>query len=260
MGFNICYHYFIGRDGTEVLTRDLSERAPCTADNKTNFQAIHIALAGNFEVQEPTEAQMKALKSRIQKLKRVYGFSHILPHSGASPTKCPGKNLNARLDELLYGVKPVEELYYDVSRYYSPVQGQERYYRDTYEQDAVVNCNTYYVLRMEQGDGSVKEVRAYRGTKLWREYGHLTVKRYGCMNTADGTDLRKAAPYSIVACPPEIELGTRLHIEGVGNVRCTDRGGAIKGNRLDLWTGVGMDGLNRILNTKGGRRRVTILP
>jgi 3D (Asp-Asp-Asp) domain-containing protein len=38
-----------------------------------------------------------------------------------------------------------------------------------------------------------------------------------------------------IACPKSIELGTWLNIEDVGLRRCDDRGGAIKGNRLDLF-------------------------
>lgn len=40
-----------------------------------------------------------------------------------------------------------------------------------------------------------------------------------------------------VACPPEIPFGTRIHIEGVGDRICEDRGGAIHGNILDLFVG-----------------------
>jgi 3D (Asp-Asp-Asp) domain-containing protein len=38
-----------------------------------------------------------------------------------------------------------------------------------------------------------------------------------------------------VSCPQELALGTVIDIEGVGRRRCDDRGGAIKGKRLDLY-------------------------
>lgn len=38
-----------------------------------------------------------------------------------------------------------------------------------------------------------------------------------------------------IACPPELPFGTRVEIEGVGERICTDRGGAIKGKRIDLY-------------------------
>jgi 3D (Asp-Asp-Asp) domain-containing protein len=38
-----------------------------------------------------------------------------------------------------------------------------------------------------------------------------------------------------LACPPSMAFGTRLEIEGIGERVCTDRGGAIKEGRLDLY-------------------------
>lgn len=38
-----------------------------------------------------------------------------------------------------------------------------------------------------------------------------------------------------VACPRELPLGTRVEIDGVGERTCTDRGGKIKGKRLDVY-------------------------
>lgn len=37
------------------------------------------------------------------------------------------------------------------------------------------------------------------------------------------------------ACPRELPFGTRVEIEGVGERTCTDRGGRIKGNRIDVY-------------------------
>lgn len=38
-----------------------------------------------------------------------------------------------------------------------------------------------------------------------------------------------------LACPPNIPIGTKIEIEGVGVRVCEDRGGAIKGNILDIF-------------------------
>lgn len=54
-----------------------------------------------------------------------------------------------------------------------------------------------------------------------------------------------------VACPPEIPFGTRIHIEGVGDRICEDRGGAIHGNVLDLFVGTQEEAVawgRRVLN------------
>lgn len=38
-----------------------------------------------------------------------------------------------------------------------------------------------------------------------------------------------------LACPKELPFGTKLRIEGMGEFRCEDRGGAIKGNKIDIY-------------------------
>jgi 3D (Asp-Asp-Asp) domain-containing protein len=50
--------------------------------------------------------------------------------------------------------------------------------------------------------------------------------------TASGEPVRDN--YTI-ACPPSLPFGQRLEIEGVGERVCTDRGGAIKEGRLDVY-------------------------
>jgi 3D (Asp-Asp-Asp) domain-containing protein len=38
-----------------------------------------------------------------------------------------------------------------------------------------------------------------------------------------------------LACPRNYEFGTKVYIEGMGTYICEDRGGAIKGNRFDIY-------------------------
>ena len=38
-----------------------------------------------------------------------------------------------------------------------------------------------------------------------------------------------------LACPPSLPFGAKIYIEGVGERRCEDRGGAIKGNHIDIY-------------------------
>jgi 3D (Asp-Asp-Asp) domain-containing protein len=38
-----------------------------------------------------------------------------------------------------------------------------------------------------------------------------------------------------LACPPEFPFGAKVSIDGVGTLRCEDRGGAIKGNHFDIY-------------------------
>jgi 3D (Asp-Asp-Asp) domain-containing protein len=50
--------------------------------------------------------------------------------------------------------------------------------------------------------------------------------------TASGEHVREN--YTL-ACPPSLPFGQRLEIEGIGERVCSDRGGAIKEGRLDVY-------------------------
>lgn len=206
-GENICYHFFVGTDGTIRQPRSLSERAGCTRNSYANASAIQIVVAGNFQKQKPSREQLAALRKLIGTLDEMYHFSEIKGHKDESPTACPGKYLEEAISDLMRGEK--KEVW-NITRYYTPVEGQLKYYRDTYEQDYKVNCS---------GD---------------------------CLVTSSGYRLKKEDAMKIAACPPEIPFGQKIEIDGIGLVRCEDRGGAIKQKRLDVWTGIGTDGLRNI--------------
>jgi 3D (Asp-Asp-Asp) domain-containing protein len=38
-----------------------------------------------------------------------------------------------------------------------------------------------------------------------------------------------------LACPPSFPFGAKIYIDGIGERRCEDRGGAIKGNHVDIY-------------------------
>lgn len=102
---------------------------------------------------------------------------------------------------------------YYTTGYYAPLGDQTRYFDGrTYEQDKTMNCG-------KDGD---------------------------CFTTANGYKLSAKDELSIVACPRTFDFGTRLIIEGLGEVVCQDRGGSIKGRRLDIWNGIGQHGLENI--------------
>ena len=112
-----------------------------------------------------------------------------------------------------------------ITRYYTPVKGQTKYFSGSYSKDFYINC---------QGD---------------------------CLVTANGYRLKEEDEFKVVACPPTIKFGTRLQIESIGEVICHDRGGAIKGKRLDLWAGIGQKGLDNIYSRPetSGYHKVTLI-
>jgi 3D (Asp-Asp-Asp) domain-containing protein len=50
--------------------------------------------------------------------------------------------------------------------------------------------------------------------------------------TASGLKVREK---ETLACPREFPFGTKIKIEGMGTYVCQDRGGAIKGNHIDIY-------------------------
>jgi 3D (Asp-Asp-Asp) domain-containing protein len=218
-GSHAAYHFLIGKDGTVKQNRSLDERTGHTRSQLINLSSIAVALAGDFNRENPTEAQLIALRGLVARLDGIYHFDAIVGHRNVSPTACPGNNLyNLLMKEPYFKLSKSET--YGISRYYTPVPNQAKYYRETYDQDFVVNC---------QGD---------------------------CFKTADGTDLHNEEPFSTAACPPNLPFGTRLWISMYGLVTCHDRGGAIKDKRIDLWAGSGDNGLRNIRETIGGKLTV----
>lgn len=104
-----------------------------------------------------------------------------------------------------------------ISAYYSPVPGQTRYATGTYGGDIRLN-----------GNG---------------------------VHTADGTAVASMGG-GFVAAPPNFPFGTKMEIDGLGVFLVKDRGGAIKGNRLDVWMGYGDEGLMEAL--RWGKRTVSV--
>lgn len=59
----------------------------------------------------------------------------------------------------------------------------------------------------------------------------------GCIGiTKTGVDLRANPDEKVIAVDPAvIPLGSKVHVEGFGYARAEDTGGAIKGNRIDIF-------------------------
>lgn len=126
-----------------------------------------------------------------------------------------------------------------VTRYYTPVEGQDRYYNG-WKQN-VGDCNTknlYYAPYGGRYKGS------YTAEACMQGQGDIFI-------TADGTDLRTQEPLTVAACDQRY-LGRTLHIAEIGYVVCRDTGGGVYGNHVDVWAGIGDEGYENIQNGNGG--------
>ena len=108
----------------------------------------------------------------------------------------------------------------EVTAYYSPLPGQKRY---------SYNAKT----------------RRYRTFKQ-----ELALQGNGT-NGASG----KPVFAGMIAAPKRYAFGTKIEIPGFGVGEVQDRGGAIKGNRVDLYFGKGYNALVRA--ERWGRRKTT---
>ncbi|MFH1983446.1 MAG: peptidoglycan recognition family protein [Pseudomonadota bacterium] len=96
---DVGYHFLInnGRilpDGfIEVSRRWRQQNEGAHTKNRgINKEAIGIALVGNFEIHDPTTAQLNSLVNLIRALIEEYKIpvENIFMHKMLSPTKCPG--------------------------------------------------------------------------------------------------------------------------------------------------------------------------
>lgn len=100
----IQYHYVIFPNGTIKHTRKDEEVTwHCGNYNK---DSIGIALVGDFEQEEPTIDQLRALRDLLVRLCKEYSneAESIVTHRNLSPTLCPGKNLVRELPNLIFKI------------------------------------------------------------------------------------------------------------------------------------------------------------
>jgi len=108
---NIAYHYFIDKDGRVRKGRNERSSGKHTQADSMNFKSLGVCVAGNFNEEEPTKAQLKSLKQVLNSLSTKYGLPResVIGHREVThaATQCPGDNLlewivryrEARLDD-----------------------------------------------------------------------------------------------------------------------------------------------------------------
>lgn len=181
-------HYIVGCDGDWVKVNELDTVVGATLNGEANRNGIHIEIVGDFNTGEPSQAQYDTVNQLIQWILEKYPNMEIKGHGDFQPKNCPGVNFD--WDKIVK--EPRHYIDFSLSRYYTVLPNQSRYYNGrTYEEDFAINC---------QGN---------------------------CNVTANGHVLTDSDMYRSVACPKEYELGTKIYLEGIGEVTCNDRGGAI---------------------------------
>lgn len=96
----IGYHYVVRKDGTVEEGRPhWTIGAHAYGDNN---HTIGIHVCGNFEIGQPTDAQIESLAMLISGLAYDYGLpindQTVVAHRDLMPTACCGKNLYEQLD------------------------------------------------------------------------------------------------------------------------------------------------------------------
>jgi N-acetylmuramoyl-L-alanine amidase len=103
---DVPYHFYIAADGKIAEGRDIL----AVGDTNTGYDPagfVQVAVEGNFDTETMTETQALSLKAVLQWLTEKYDIksSAIMMHRDKAQTACPGKNLAARLPEIIATLK-----------------------------------------------------------------------------------------------------------------------------------------------------------
>ena len=74
----IGYHFYIDKQG--IIWRGRPEEMSGSHALDYNSVSIGICLSGNFEIEKPTDNQLKSLSELLQHLKQKYGNVQIVGH------------------------------------------------------------------------------------------------------------------------------------------------------------------------------------
>jgi len=216
-------HYIIWCNWDFVKVNELDQIVWATLNEEANINWIHIEIVWDFNKWQPNENQYKMVNQLIEWILEKYPDMEIKWHGDFQAKNCPGANFDwnkiyGNINSKYYSWEnKKEEITFSLSRYYSVMPNQKRYYNwKSYEEDFKMNC---------AGD---------------------------CLYTADGHNLIDWEWWKVVACPKEYELWTKFYIEWIWEVICHDRWWKIitqwEKIRLDLRMWVGDSWLDRIYN------------
>jgi hypothetical protein len=95
---DIGYHYIIDPAGRIWEGRQIQYQGAHVKDQNENN--LGILVMGNFEIQQPTSAQVQSLDRFVSLQMQRYrmGLSNVRTHQERAPTECPGRNLQGYLN------------------------------------------------------------------------------------------------------------------------------------------------------------------
>ena len=227
-------HYIVGCNGDFVKVNELDTIVWATLNEEANVNWIHIEIVWDFNKWQPNEEQYKMVNQLIKWILEKYPDMEIKWHGDFQAKNCPGINFDwskiyGNINSKYYSWEnKKEELVFSLSRYYSVMPNQKRYYNwKSYEEDFKMNC---------AGD---------------------------CLYTANWHKLTDDDMYKSVACPKEYELWTKIYLEWIGEVVCNDRWWKIvmqwEKTRLDMWCGVWDTALDNWNKCPTGERKGYII-
>lgn len=103
---DVPYHYYIDCNGGIAEGRDVNFVGDTNTEYDPRGHAL-VVLEGNFEVEEPTPAQLATLRRTIHWLAQRFDVppEGVNGHQDFAKTQCPGKKLEAMLPELREAAK-----------------------------------------------------------------------------------------------------------------------------------------------------------
>lgn len=220
-------HFIVWCTWDFIKVNDLDIAVWATQSSDANLNGIHIEIVGDFNINKPTEIQYNMTRQIVSRILEKHPWMEIKRHWDFQPKNCPWVNFDiARLTKH-NGTKLVIsnkkwEILFSLSRYYSPLPFQKKYYNNkTYANDVCMNCGCWW----------------------------------DCSTTANWHKLISEDKYKSVACPSKYKLWTKIYLEWIGEVVCNDRWWAIIGNRLDMRCWYGDDALNNWTSCPTGIRK-----
>ena len=99
----IGYHYVVRKDGTVEQGRPHWTAGAHAYGHNSHTIGIHVC--GNFEIGEPTDAQIESTAMLLANVCTDYGLpidrDHIVGHRELMGTACPGRNLFSQMDTIV---------------------------------------------------------------------------------------------------------------------------------------------------------------